>query len=59
MLGFLHKDGVDLVHRTVRLDNSTIIPPCYIGEDVALINATVGPNVSLKGHVIGSTIKTA
>jgi glucose-1-phosphate thymidylyltransferase len=31
----------------VRIDNSTIIPPCYIGEDVYLINSTVGPNVSL------------
>jgi glucose-1-phosphate thymidylyltransferase len=30
----------------VRIDNSTIIPPCYIGEDV-IINSTVGPNVSL------------
>jgi glucose-1-phosphate thymidylyltransferase len=27
----------------VRIDNSTIIPPCYIGEDVYLINSTVGP----------------
>jgi glucose-1-phosphate thymidylyltransferase len=32
----------------VRIDNSTIIPPCYIGEDVYLINSTVGPNVSLE-----------
>jgi glucose-1-phosphate thymidylyltransferase len=61
MLGFLHKDSAELVHRTVRLENSTIIPPCYIGEDVALINTTVGPNVSLgKGcHVLGGTIKNS
>jgi glucose-1-phosphate thymidylyltransferase len=35
-----------LVAVNVRIDNSTIIPPCYIGEDVYLINS-VGPNVSL------------
>ncbi len=47
MLGFLHNDGEHLVDFGVKLENSTIIPPCYIGEDVVLINATVGPNVSL------------
>jgi glucose-1-phosphate thymidylyltransferase len=61
MLGFLQKDGQDLVAPDVRLDNSTIIPPCYIGEDVILINSTIGPNVSLgKGtHVTNSTIKNS
>ena len=61
MLGFLHNDGENLVASDVKLENSTIIPPCYIGEDVVLINATVGPNVSLgKGcHVIDSTIKNS
>jgi glucose-1-phosphate thymidylyltransferase len=47
MLGFLHNDGIHLVDDTVKLENATIIPPCYIGKDVILINATVGPNVSL------------
>lgn len=58
MLGFLQNDGENLVSTNVKLENSTIIPPCYIGEDVVLINATVGPNVSLgKGcHVIDSKI---
>ncbi|MCL9769595.1 sugar phosphate nucleotidyltransferase [Flavobacterium sp. HXWNR69] len=61
MLGFLYNDGENLVSADVKLENSTIIPPCYIGEDVVLINATVGPNVSLgKGcHVIDSTIKNS
>jgi glucose-1-phosphate thymidylyltransferase len=61
MLNFLHKDQVDLVASNVRLDNSTIIPPCYIGENVVLINSTVGPNVSLgKGcHVVSTTIKNS
>ncbi len=61
MLGFLHNDGEHLVAYDVKLENSTIIPPCYIGEDVYLINTTVGPNVSLgKGcHVKDSTIKNS
>lgn len=61
MLGFLHNDGENLVSSDVKLENSTIIPPCYIGEDVYLINSTVGPNVSLgKGcHVIDSSIKNS
>ncbi|RXR33580.1 nucleotidyltransferase [Flavobacterium piscinae] len=61
MLGFLHQDGEELISKTVKLDNATIIPPCYIGEDVILINATVGPNVSLgKGcHVIDSAVKNS
>jgi glucose-1-phosphate thymidylyltransferase len=44
---FLQKEEAALVAVNVRIDNSTIIPPCYIGEDVYLINSTVGPNVSL------------
>ncbi|MFT7396125.1 MAG: glucose-1-phosphate thymidylyltransferase [Flavobacterium sp.] len=61
MLGFLEKEEAALVAVNVRIDNSTIISPCYIGEDVHLINSTVGPNVSLgKGcHVTGSTIKNS
>ncbi len=61
MLNFLHNDGIHLVDYDVKQENSTIIPPCYIGEDVVLINATVGPNVSIgKGcHVIDSAIKNS
>jgi glucose-1-phosphate thymidylyltransferase len=61
MLGFLHQDGAHLVAADVRLDNATIIPPCFIGEEVVLINATVGPNVSLgKGtHIVDSKIKNS
>ena len=61
MLGFLQNDGVALVSTAIKSENSTIIPPCFIGEDVVLVNATVGPNVSLgKGcHVIDSSIKNS
>lgn len=61
MLNFLHNDGENLVSSDVKMENSTIIPPCYIAQDAVLINATVGPNVSLgKGcHIINSTIKNS
>ena len=61
MLGFLHNDGEHLIDSGVKQENATIIPPCYIGKDVVLINATIGPNVSLgKGcHVTNSEIKNS
>ena len=61
MLGFLHNDGEHLVDYDVKLENSTIVPPCFIGKDVVLINATVGPNVSLGDgtHVQNTTIKNS
>ena len=45
----------------VKVANSNIIPPCFIGKDVVLINATVGPNVSLGNgcHVSNSVIKNS
>lgn len=61
MLGFLDTDNIDLIAKNVKRENSMIIPPCYIGEDVVLVNATVGPYVSLgKGcHVTDSSIKNS
>jgi glucose-1-phosphate thymidylyltransferase len=61
MLGFLHNDGENLVSASVNSENSNIIQPCYIGENVTLKNATVGPNVSLGNgcHVINSSIKNS
>ncbi|WP_130733190.1 sugar phosphate nucleotidyltransferase [Flavobacterium sp. J27] len=61
MLHFLHQDGESLVSNQIKLENSTIIPPCYIGEDVVLINAQIGPNVSIgKGcQVTNSAIKNS
>jgi glucose-1-phosphate thymidylyltransferase len=61
MLNFLHNDGIHLVDFDVKLENATIIPPCYIGKDVVLINTTVGPNVSLGNgcHLIDTKIKNS
>jgi glucose-1-phosphate thymidylyltransferase len=59
MLGFLQKEDTALVAINVRIDNSTIIPPCYIGEDVFLINDCRTKCFFGKGcHVTGSVIKT-
>ncbi len=61
LLGFLQTDGENLVSDSARIENATIIPPCFIGDDVVLINSTVGPNVSLgkATHVTDSTIKNS
>lgn len=56
MLQFLHQDNENLIADSVQLENSQIIPPCYIGENVVLINSTVGPNVSLGD---GTTVENA
>lgn len=32
---------------SVQIENSVIIPPCYIGENVKIINSVIGPKVSL------------
>lgn len=61
MLAFLAEDKESLVSKNIKIENSTIIEPCFIGEDVVLINATVGPNVSLGNgcHVVDSSIKNS
>ena len=37
----------DIVAKTAQINNSTVIPPCYIGENVVLNNSVVGPHVSI------------
>ncbi len=41
------KDIETLVSTTVINNNSVIIPPCYIGDNVNLTNCVVGPHVSI------------
>lgn len=43
-----------LVASSARVENSIIIPPCFIGENVTLQNSVVGPHVSIGA---GSTLK--
>ncbi|MGR7812831.1 sugar phosphate nucleotidyltransferase [Lacinutrix undariae] len=53
MLGFLAADGEEqLISDSVKNTNSTIIEPCFIGENVVLNNSTVGPNVSIGNNTV-------
>jgi glucose-1-phosphate thymidylyltransferase len=47
VLKYASKAGENLISETVQLENSKIIPPCYIGEGVVIKDSTVGPYVSL------------
>jgi glucose-1-phosphate thymidylyltransferase len=60
VLGFI-KDEKGLVSAKVKSTHSVVIPPCFIGDDVTLVNSVVGPNVSIeRGAVIsGSIVKNS
>lgn len=36
-----------LVHESLEIENSVIIPPCYVGKNVKISNSVIGPHVSL------------
>lgn len=61
MLGFLEKDGENLIADSVKTENANIIEPCFIGENVVLKNTTVGPFVSVGANTVleNSTIKNS
>lgn len=55
MLQFLHQEKEEqLVADTVTLENSTIVPPCFIGENVLIKNCVIGPGVAIGA---GTTIE--
>ena len=47
VLEFDREKGLDTIDSSVAITNGIIIPPCYIGRDVVIENAVVGPHVSL------------
>ncbi len=61
VLNFLKDEGKNLVSDTVKQTDSKIIQPCYIGENVVLENATIGPDVSIGDNCVvkDSTIKNS
>ena len=62
MLGFLKADGNEqLVASSAKLENSNIIEPCFIGENVVLKNTTIGPFVSVGNDSVieNSTVKNS
>ena len=45
------------IAESVIKDNSVIIPPCFIGQNVRLVNSVVGPHVSIgENTVIENTV---
>ncbi len=49
--------GKNTISKDVKTENSVIIQPCYIGKNVILTNAIVGPHVSIgDGSNISNTI---
>jgi glucose-1-phosphate thymidylyltransferase len=51
VLEFIEDEGI--VASSAQIENSVIIPPCYIGDNVKVENSVVGPHVSLGN---GSTV---
>ncbi|MDR1877190.1 MAG: nucleotidyltransferase [Flavobacteriaceae bacterium] len=41
------KQAVSVFPQSAKIENSLIIPPCFIGENVEIINSKIGPYVSL------------
>lgn len=58
VLGFL-KDMKGLVSPKLKSENSVVIAPCFIGDDVTLTDSVVGPYVSIeKGTTVtGSVVR--
>ena len=52
ILQFANQENENLISKSVTLDNSSIVEPCYIGENVVLKDSIVGPNVSLGDNSI-------
>ncbi len=61
MLGFLEKDGENMISASVKKENVNIVEPCFIGENVVLKNTTVGPFVSIGADTVieDSTVKNS
>jgi glucose-1-phosphate thymidylyltransferase len=57
----LLQDHQDLIATSARIHNSIIIPPVYLGPEVSLENAIVGPYVSVGAHthIENSRIQTS
>ncbi len=50
VLEFDKNKAEKLIHPSSEIQDSIIIPPCFIGEGVRVINSVIGPHVSLGAH---------
>ena len=41
------KENLSEYPASAQIENSLIIPPCFIGENVKIVNSIIGPRVSL------------
>ncbi len=48
----IKKDKEQLVSASATIQNSVIIQPCFLGENVRVVNSVVGPHVSLEKGVV-------
>lgn len=56
VLGYLKGDK-SLKGSGLKSENSVVIEPCFIGDDVTITNSIVGPNVSVeKGAIINGSV---
>ena len=56
VLGFIKGDK-GLVSASVKKENSVVIEPCFIGDEVTLVNSVVGPYVSIeKGSTVTNSV---
>lgn len=47
ILAFKQNAGEKMIDDSLKQENSVIIQPCYIGKNVSIKNAIIGPNVSI------------
>lgn len=52
VLEFDKNKAVKLISESAEMHDSVIIPPCFIGEGVKIINSVVGPHVSLGANTV-------
>lgn len=48
----IKKDLESLVSEDLHLEQSVVIPPCYIGEGVVIRHSVIGPHVSVGAHTV-------
>jgi len=52
VLEFDKNKGIKLISESAEMQDAVIIPPCFIGEGVKVINSVVGPHVSLGANTV-------
>ena len=46
------KENLSQYPASAQIENSLIIPPCFIGENVKIVNSIIGPRVSLGNNTV-------